>query len=80
MTDTESPYGQRSGGGLTLPEDYRPTPSVKSRNVYCGGTEHLGPGEMRVSFLGSIPWPPTRSQSMDPSGLQQTFDNFRISS
>ena len=28
-----------------------------------GGIEHLPPGDMRVVFLGSTPWPPTLSQS-----------------
>jgi ribonuclease Z len=63
MTDSKNPYGKRPGGGISLPEEYRPTPSVKNRNVFFGGTEHLGPGEMRISFLGSTPWPPTRSQA-----------------
>ena len=63
MTESHNPYGVRPGGGLTLPDYYRPTPSVSNRNAYFGGTEHLGPGEMRISFLGSTPWPPTQSQS-----------------
>jgi len=63
MTNSFNPYGKRPGGGISLPDYYRPTPSIKNRNVYFGGTEPLGPGEMRVSFLGSTPWPPTRTQS-----------------
>ena len=63
MAMSSNPYGPRPGGGISLPDYYRPTPSVKNRNVYFGGTEPLGPGEMRVSFLGSTPWPPTRTQS-----------------
>ncbi len=63
MTMQTNPYGPRPGGGISLPEYYRPTPSVLNRNAYFGGTEHLAPGEMRVSFLGSTPWPPTLSQS-----------------
>jgi len=60
---TSNPYGTRPGGGISLPDEYRPTPSVINRNAYFGGREHLPPGEMRISFLGSTPWPPTLSQS-----------------
>jgi ribonuclease Z len=63
MTESHNPYGKRPGGGISLPDYYRPTPSIRNRNAYFGGTEPLPPGEMRVSFLGSTPWPPTRSQS-----------------
>jgi len=63
MTDSQNPYGKRPGGGISLPDYYRPTPSVKNRNAYFGGTEPLPPGEMRVCFLGSTPWPPTKTQS-----------------
>ena len=63
MSESHNPYGKRPGGGISLPAEYRPTPSIKNRNVYFGGTEELLPGEMRVSFLGSTPWPPTQSQS-----------------
>jgi ribonuclease Z len=63
MTDSQNPYGKRPGGGISLPDYYRPTPSVKNRNAYFGGTEPLPPGEMRVCFLGSTPWPPTQTQS-----------------
>ena len=63
MTMPSNPYGRRPGGGISLPDYYRPTPSIKNRNAYFGGTEPLPPGEMRISFLGSTPWPPTQSQS-----------------
>ena len=63
MTLPSNPYGPRPGGGISLPDYYRPTPSVRNRNAYFGGTEQLLPGEMRVLFLGSTPWPPTLSQS-----------------
>jgi len=63
MVESHNPYGKRPGGGISLPDYYRPTPSIKNRNAYFGGTEPLPPGEMRVAFLGSTPWPPTRSQS-----------------
>ena len=57
-----NPYGLPPGGGLTLSRDYRPTPSVTNRNYYPPN-EPLAEGEMRISFPGSTPWPPTRSQS-----------------
>jgi ribonuclease Z len=41
---TSNPYGPRPGGGISLPDYYRPTPSVKNRNAYFGGTEPLPPG------------------------------------
>jgi ribonuclease Z len=63
VTTPSNPYGRRPGGGISLPDYYRPTPSIKNRNAYFGGTEPLPPGEMRICFLGSTPWPPTRSQS-----------------
>lgn len=49
--------------GATLPPYYRPTPSVRNRNNYVPGAETLGPEEMRISFLGSTPWPPQRDQA-----------------
>jgi ribonuclease Z len=57
-----NPYGARPGGGISLSGEYRPTPSVTNRN-YFPGNEPLAEGEMRVSFPGSTPWPPTLSQS-----------------
>lgn len=63
MTPPSNPYGPRPGGGISLPDYYRPPLSINNRNVYFPGTEVLPKNEMRVSFLGSTPWPPTRSQS-----------------
>jgi ribonuclease Z len=63
MSETKNPYGPRPGGGISLPDYYRPMPSINNRNVYFPGTELLPKGEMRVSFPGSTPWPPTKSQS-----------------
>ena len=63
MTLPKNPYGPRPGGGISLPNYYRPPISINSRNVYYPGTELLPKNEMRISFLGSTPWPPTRSQS-----------------
>jgi len=57
-----NPYGARPGGGISLSGEYRPTPSVTNRN-YFSANEPLAEGEMRVSFPGSTPWPPTLSQS-----------------
>lgn len=56
-------YGDRPGGGITLPDYYRPWPGIKNNNMYIPGQEILPKNEMRVSFLGSTPWPPTQSQS-----------------
>jgi ribonuclease Z len=63
MKTAKNPYGRRPGGGISLPDYYRPTPSVANRNYYPPGMETLGPDEMRISFPGSTPWPPTREQS-----------------
>jgi ribonuclease Z len=63
MSETRNPYGARPGGGISLPEYYRPPLSFRNRNVYFPGTEVLPKNEMRISFLGTTPWPPTRSQS-----------------
>jgi len=63
MNETRNPYGTRPGGGISLPDYFRPPLSINNRNVYFPGTEILPNNEMRISFLGSTPWPPTRSQS-----------------
>jgi ribonuclease Z len=42
---------------------YKPTPSVRSRNNYFPGSETLGKDEMRISFVGSCPFPPRRDQA-----------------
>jgi ribonuclease Z len=63
MSESKNPYGKRPGGGISLPDYYRPWPSIKNRNVYFPGTELLPKNEMRVIVLGSTPWPPTRSQA-----------------
>jgi ribonuclease Z len=50
--------------GSPCPEYFRPTPSITgSRANYFPLTETLGPDEMRVSFVGSTPWPPRRDQA-----------------
>jgi ribonuclease Z len=58
----KNPYGARPGGGISLSGEYRPTPSVTNKN-YFPANESLAKGEMRISFPGSTPWPPTLSQS-----------------
>ena len=63
VQDSANIYGDRPGGGITLPDYYRPWPGIKNNNMYIPGQEILPKNEMRVSFLGSTPWPPTQSQS-----------------
>jgi ribonuclease Z len=58
-------YGAPPGTGISLPPYYLPTPSVKNRNIYFPSTEPLGPDEMRITFMGSQPWPPRISQAAE---------------
>lgn len=60
----QNPYPKDTyaGGGISLPEFYRPLDSIHNNNLYFPGTETLPDGEMRVSFLGSSPWPPCVAQ------------------
>ncbi len=58
----QNPYGSRPGGGISLPDYYRPWPAIKNRNMYLPGTEILPKNEMRITFLGSSPWPPNPLQ------------------
>jgi ribonuclease BN (tRNA processing enzyme) len=59
----ESPYGGGPGAGLTIPPYFKPTSSVRSRNNYFPNSEKLGPDEMRISFMGSTPFPPRIDQA-----------------
>lgn len=59
----KNPYGGGPGTGITLPPYFKPTPSVKSRNQYFPGSEELGEDEMRISFVGSTPFPPRLDQA-----------------
>jgi|SRR5271166_1085164 len=59
----QNPYGGGPGTGITFPPYYKPMPSLKSNNNYFPGEEELGSDEMRISFLGSTPIPPTRAQA-----------------
>ena len=61
--EVKNPYGGKPNSGISLPPYYRPTPSVKNASSYFPGSEDLNPDEMRVSFLGSSPEPPTRAQA-----------------
>jgi ribonuclease Z len=46
------------GGGITFPPYYRPTASLKSKATYFPTAEDLGADEMRITFVGSCPFPP----------------------
>ena len=59
----QNPYGGGPNTGITLPPYYRPTPYVKNANTFFPGVEELGTDEMRISFAGSSPVPPTRAQA-----------------
>lgn len=39
--ELKNPYGARPGGGISLPEYYKPWPAIKNRNFYAPGTEIL---------------------------------------
>lgn len=60
----KNPYGGKPGGGISLPAYFRPTKYITgSRANYFPLSEEIGPDEMRISFLGSNPWPPRRDQA-----------------
>ena len=50
----QNPYGARPGGGISLPDYYKPWPAIKNRNMYLPGTEILPKNEMRITFLGKL--------------------------
>ena len=58
-----NPYGGGPGTGISLPDYYKPTRYITNNNFYFPGTEELGPDEMRISFVGSTPWPPRIKQA-----------------
>ena len=62
-SDVKNPYGSPPGSGISMPPYYRPTPSVKNRNNYFPQSEELGTDEMRITFMGSNPFPPRLSQA-----------------
>jgi hypothetical protein len=41
-----------------MPVYYQPWPPISNRSMFLPGTEVLPEKEMRVTFLGSSPWPP----------------------
>ena len=59
----KNPYGAPPGTGISMPPYYKPTPSIKNRNNYFPQSEELGPAEMRITFMGSNPFPPRLSQA-----------------
>jgi len=59
----KNPYGSRPGGGISLPDYYKPWPAIKNRNMFLPGTEILPKNEMRITFLGSTPYPPSKLQA-----------------
>ena len=64
MSMPKNPYGGGPGSGSTLPPYYRPTPShEKSEITIFPLSEELGPEEMRISFMGSSPYPPRINQA-----------------
>lgn len=63
VTDIKNPYGSPRGSGISMPPYYRPTPSVLNRNNYFPKSETLGKDEMRITFMGSQPFPPRLSQA-----------------
>lgn len=62
-TQKKNPYGGSPGGGISLPDYYKPTPSVKNGVNYYPRTEELGKDEMRITFMGSAPFPPRLKQA-----------------
>ena len=65
LLEDHNAYGAPPGTGISMPPYYMPTSSVKNRNVYFPSTEPIGPDEMRVTFMGSQPWPPRLAQAAE---------------
>ena len=59
----QNPYGGGPSTGISLPPYFKPTPNVVNAANYFPRTEKLGPKEMRISFVGSCPFPPRREQA-----------------
>ena len=59
----KNPYGSPPGSGISMAPYYKPTPSIKNKNNFFPNTEELGKDEMRITFLGSNPFPPRLSQA-----------------
>ena len=63
MSEVTNPYGGGPGTGISLPPYYKPTKYLKNNNFFFPGLEEVGPDEMRISFVGSCPWPSRRNQA-----------------
>jgi len=63
MSEVKNPYGGGPGTGISLPSYYKPTKYLKNNNFFFPGLEEVGPDEMRISFVGSCPWPSRRNQA-----------------
>ena len=61
-TEVTNPYGGGPGTGITLPDYYTPATYYKNNNIFYPSAEILPTHEMRVTFLGSTPWPATTRQ------------------
>ena len=61
--EEKNPYGAPPGTGISMPPYYKPTPSIKNRNSYFPQCEPLGDDEMRITFMGSNPFPPRLTQA-----------------
>ena len=67
--DTEVPpasgYPDDAGPstGITYPEYYKPTESIINNNFFFPGSEPLPENEMRITFVGSSPFPPRLKQA-----------------
>ena len=59
----QNPYGGTPGGGITLPEYFKPTPYIGSASTYYPTSETIGADEMRITFVGSSPFPPRGNQA-----------------
>ena len=62
-TIPENPYDAPPGTGISMAPYYRPTASVRNNNTFFPRTEELGDDEMRITFMGSNPFPPRASQA-----------------
>ncbi len=58
-----SPYGGGGGQGISIPPYFKPTPYLNSNSTFFPTSEEIGPDEMRITFMGSCPFPPKRDQA-----------------
>ena len=52
-----------AGQWISVPPYYRPIPSYQDRYNYFPGTQQFGDDEMRITFMGSNPFPRVSSQA-----------------